>query len=77
MHKNVGNNHHYCYIEMLEKSKVLRKCKHGENFRKVAFVIYGETEPLLKKGTCHNNPQKSSTANVNKHTACSCSLFTQ
>ena len=39
---------------------------------KVLFVISADTESLLEKiDTCHNNPEKSSTTKVNKHTACS------
>ena len=45
---------------------------------KVSFVIYSDTDPLLEKiDSCHNNPEKSSTAKLSKHTACCYSLFTQ
>ena len=44
---------------------------------KVQFVTYGDTESLLEKtDTCHNNPEKSLTTKVTKHTACGYSLFT-
>ena len=34
-------------------------------------------ESLFEKiGTCHNNPEKSSTTKINKHTASSYSSFT-
>ena len=37
---------------------------------KCPFVIYANTEPLLGKiDAYHSNPEKSSTAKVNKHTA--------
>ena len=43
---------------------------------KVQFIIYADLESLLEKmNTCHNNPEKSSTTKINKHTP-SYSLFT-
>ena len=44
---------------------------------KVPFIIYDDLESLLEKiNTCHNNPKKSSTAKINKHTPFGYSLFT-
>ena len=44
---------------------------------KVPFIIYADLESLLEKmNTCHNNPEKSSTTELNKHTASGYSLFT-
>ena len=44
---------------------------------KVPFIIYADLESLLEKmKTCHNNPEKSSTAKINKHTPSGYSLFT-
>ena len=44
---------------------------------KVPFIVYAELESLLEKiNTCHNNPKKSSTTKINKHTASGYSLFT-
>ena len=41
------------------------------------FVIYVNLEALIKKmSTCHNNPEKSSTTEMNKHTPSGYSLFT-
>ena len=41
------------------------------------FVIYADLGCLLKKmNTCHNNPEKSSTTKINKHTPSGYSLFT-
>ena len=35
----------------------------------MAFIIYADTESLLKKtDTCHSYPEKSSTTKINKHT---------
>ena len=36
---------------------------------RVPFIIYAGLESLLeKRNTCHNNPEKSSTTKINKHT---------
>ena len=36
---------------------------------KVPFIIYADLESLLEKmNTCHNNPEKSSTTKINRHT---------
>ena len=44
---------------------------------KVPFIIYADLESLLEKmNTCHNNPKKSSTTKINKHTASGYLLFT-
>ena len=44
---------------------------------KVPFIIYADLNSLLEKmNTCHNNPEKSSTTKINKHTPSGYSLFT-
>ena len=44
---------------------------------KAPFIIYADLESLLEKlNTCHNNPEKSSTTKINKHTPSDYSLFT-
>ena len=44
---------------------------------RVSFVIYADLECLLEEmTTCHNNPEKSSTTKINKHTPSGYSLFT-
>ena len=44
---------------------------------KNSFIIYADFESLLEKvSTCQNNPKKSSTTKINKHTASGYSLFT-
>ena len=44
---------------------------------KVPFIIYADLERLLEKmNTCHNNPEKSSTTKINKHTPSGYLLFT-
>ena len=62
---------------MPKKDNKILKCNHGEKFMKFPFIIYANMESLLEKmGTCHNNPKKSSTTKVNKHTRSGYSLFT-
>ena len=68
-------NHDYCYVEMTKEDKIL-KYNHGEKSMKVPFIIFADLESLLKKmGTCHNNPEISSTTKINKHTPSSYSLL--
>ena len=74
--KKVCEKHDYCYVEMPEEDKIL-KYNHGEKSMKVPFTIYADLESLLEKmNTCHNNPEKSSTTKINKHTPPGYSLFT-
>ena len=41
------------------------------------FTIYADLESLLgKMNTCHNNPKKSSTTKIDKHTPSGYSFFT-
>ena len=65
-HKNVCENHDYCYVEMPEKDHKILKYNKGEKSLKVPFFIYADLESLLKKmNTCHNNPETSSTTKSN------------
>ena len=76
-HKNVCENHDYCYVEMPKEDNKILKYNHGKKSMKVSFIIYPDLESLLEKiNTCHNNPKKSSTTKVNKHTSSGYSLFT-
>ena len=62
---------------MPEEDNKISKYNHGEKPMRVPFIVYGDLESLLEKmSTCHNNPEKSSTAKINKHTASGYSLFT-
>ena len=48
-----------------------------KGYGKAPFVIYADLECLLEKiSTCYNNPEESSTTEINKHTPSGCSLFT-
>ena len=63
---------------MPKKDNKTLKYNHGEKSMKVPFIIYAELDFLLEKmNTCHNNPKKSSTTKINKHTSSGYSLFTQ
>ena len=62
---------------MPEKDNKILKYNYGEKSMKVPFIIYADLESLLEEmNTCYNNPEKSSTTKINKHTPCGCSLFT-
>ena len=59
-----------------EYNKIL-KCNKGEKSMRVPFIIYADLECVLEKmNTYQNNPEKSSTIKINKHTSSSYSLFT-
>ena len=76
-HKKVCENPDYCYVEMPEEVNKILKYNYGEKSLKVRFIIYADLESLLEKiNTCHNNPEKSSTTRINKHTPSGYSLFT-
>ena len=76
-HKKVCQNHDYCYVEMPEEYNKTLKYNEGEKFMKLPFIIITDLECLLEKmNTCHNNPEKSSTTKINKHTPSGYSLFT-
>ena len=74
-HKKVCENHDYCYVEMPEENNKILKYNQGEKSIKVPFIIHAECL-LEKMNTCHNNPKKSSTTKINKHTPSGYSLFT-
>ena len=58
---------------MPEEDNKILKYNQGEKSRKVSFIIYANLESLLEKmNTCHNNPEKSSTTKINKHTYIHC-----
>ena len=53
------------------------KYNHGEKSIKILFTIYADLECLLEKiSTCQNDPNKSSTTKINKHTPSGYSIFT-
>ena len=48
-HKNVCENHGYCYVEMPKEDNKILKYSHGEKSMKVPFIIYADLESLLEK----------------------------
>ena len=76
-HEKVCENNDYCYVEIPEEYNKILKCNEGEKSMKSPFIVYADLECLLEKtSTCYNNPEKSSTAKINKHTPSGYSLFT-
>ena len=76
-HKEVCENHYYCYVKMPEEDNKILKYNQGEKSMKVPFIIYTDLDCLLeKRNTCHNNLEKPSITKINKHTPSGYSLFT-
>ena len=62
---------------MPTKDNNIIKYNHGEKSIKMPFTTYADLEFLLEKmSTCQNDPNKSSTTKINKHTPSSYSIFT-
>ena len=62
---------------MPTKDNNIIKYNHGEKSMKLPFLISTDLECLLEKmSTCQNNPNKSSTTKINKHTPSGYSIFT-
>ena len=63
---------------MPEEGNKILKYNQGEKSMNVPSIIYADLDSLLEIiNTCHNNPEKSSTTKINKHTPSGYSLFTQ
>ena len=76
-HKKICENHDYCHVEMPNEYNKIIKYNQGEKSIKLPFIIYADLECLLEKmSTCQNNPNESSTTEINKHTPSGYSLFT-
>ena len=76
-HKKICENHDYCHVEMPTKDNNRIKYNQGEKSIKLPFVVYADLERLLEKmSTCQNNPNDSSTTEINKHRPSGYSLFT-
>ena len=68
-HKKVCENHDYCHVEMPNEDNEIIKYNQGEKSIKLPFIIYADLECLLEKiSTCNNNPEESSSTEINKHT---------
>ena len=62
---------------MPNKDNKIIKYNQGEKSIKLPFITYADLECLLEKmDTFYNNPEKSSTTEINKHTPSGYSLFT-
>ena len=48
-HKNVCENHDYCYVEMPKEDNKISKYKYGEKPMNVPFIIYADLDSLLEK----------------------------
>ena len=76
-YKKIYENHDYCHVEMPIKGNNTIKHNHGEKSIKMPFTIYADLECLLEKmSACQNNPNKSCTTKISKHTPSSYSIFT-
>ena len=77
VHKKICENHNYCNVEMPTKDNNIIKYKKGEKSIKLPFAVYADLECLLKKiSACQNNPNESSTTEINKHVPSGYLLFT-
>ena len=75
--KKICEKHDSCHVEMPIKGNNTIKHNHGEKSIKMPFTIYADLECLLEKmTTCQNNPNKSCTTKISKHTPSSYSIFT-
>ena len=76
-HIKICENHDYCHVEMPNEDNKIIKYNQGQKSIKLPFIIYADLECLLEKiSTCNNNPEESSTTEINKHTPSGYSLFT-
>ena len=76
-HKKICENNKYFNVEMPTKDNNTIKYNQGEKSITLPFVIYADLECLLEKiSTCQNNPNESSTTEINKHAPLGYSLFT-
>ena len=75
-HNKICENHDYCNVEMPTKVNNIFKYNQGEKSIKLPFAVYADLECLLEKmSTCQNNPNESSTTEINKHIPSGYSLF--
>ena len=81
-HASICENHGYCYLKMPEgninNNKIQQniKIQSREKYMRAPFFIYADLESLSEKMiTCRNDPEKSSTTKISKHTPSGYSLF--
>ena len=76
-YKKICENYEYCQVEMPNEDNKIIKDNQGEKSIKSPFITYADLECLLEKmSTCYNNPDESSTTEINKPTPSGYSLFT-
>ena len=76
-YKKICENRDYCHVETPTRDNDIIKYNQGEKSIKLPFVFDADLECLLEKmNTCYNNPDESSTTEINKHTPSGYSLFT-
>ena len=76
-HQQIFENNKYCHVEMPTKDNNIIKYNQGEKSIKLPFIIYADLKCLPQKmSACQNNPNESSTAEINKHTPSGYSLYT-
>ena len=76
-HERLCNDHDNCQVEMPDEDNKKLKYNHGEKSLKAPFMIYADLECLIKKThSCQNNPKKSYTKKIAKHTPSGYSWFT-
>ena len=76
-HKRICEKRHYCHVEMPNEDNKTIKYNQEDKSIRSPFIIYADLECLLeKRSICYNNPEESSTAEINKHTPSGYSLFT-
>ena len=77
VHQKICENRDYCHVEMSTKDNNIIKYNQGEKSIKLPFVVYAVLECLLEKmSICQNNPNESSTTEINKHVPSGYSFFT-
>ena len=75
-HNRINENLDYCHVEMPTKDNNMIQYNQGEKSIKLPFAVYADLECLLEKiSTCQNNPNKSSTNEINKNMQSGYSLF--
>ena len=67
-HERICNNHDYCHVDMPDEGKNISKYRSGDKSLKVPFIVYADSECLLKKEqSCQNNPKSSYPQRNAKH----------
>ena len=58
-HEKIYKNHDFCHVKMPDKENKILKYNPGEKSLKVPYIIYADTESLLRKiDTYQNNAEK-------------------